>query len=170
MNKYILSLIALVAFTISASAQQWILNPATTNVVKGELSTITGLADNTSTNLPHTVSTPIPVYLNPDGSFPTAQAAVVSITGTNAGATNVFTLTFVPTYGFKSGGGTNASTRESLTVTLMAGGLGTSLVSSNLPATFSKAPFYRLASVSVADDAGSFGGYTLRVGGVGVTR
>jgi len=167
--KKFLALIALAAFTITASAQQWVISPGTTNDVKGELSAIPGLAASASTNLPHSVSKAIPVYANPDGSFPTQQAAVVAITGTNAAATNVFTLTFAPCYGWKSGSYTNVNTRETLVMTLMAGGAGTALSSSNLPATFAKAPFYRLVSVS-ADSAAGGGNMTVRVGGAGVTK
>ena len=163
--KKILSLIALVAFTITASAQSFVVQPATTNDVGGLASIITGLADNTSTNIPMSVSKSVPIYPAPDGSFQATAGVFLSITGTNAGATNVFTVTLRPDYG--SLGGTNLSTTQSQTMTLMAGGAGTSSVVSNLAsATFSTAKAWRVTSISVADDAGSFGGYTVRLGGV----
>lgn len=179
MKKYILGLIALVAFTITASAQYFVA-PLTTNGA-GTLSIISGagIADNTTTNIPQAINVSnvvagvgksAPIYLNPDGSFPASAALLVSITGTNAGATNVFTLTFVPDYA-STGGGTNISTRVSQAVTLMAGGLGTACVSSNLASSvFGTASGVRLQSIAVADDAGSFGGYTVRVGVTGWKR
>ena len=166
--KKILALIALVAFTITVSAQSYTVWPATTNIVKGQASIITGLADNTTTNIPQSVSKSVPLYPNPDGSF--ANTGIfVAVTGTNAGATNVFTLTFRPEYA--NPGGTNLSTVQSQTITIMGGGAGTTALCTNVASpTFTAASAWRLTSIAVADDAGSFGGYTVRVGGVGWQR
>lgn len=167
MKKFITIVSLVLAFAYVATAQSFTVSPATTNAPAGQASVISGLADNTSTNLPHTVSKSIPIFANPDGSFPTSAGVFVAITGTNAGATNVFTITLRPDYG--NLGGTNLSTTQSQTITLMAGGAGTSCVVSNLSsAVFGTAKAARVTSVSVADDAGSFGGYTLRIGGVGL--
>jgi hypothetical protein len=126
------------------------------NLVKASVATVS-VADNITTNLPSTVYNDAVLWVNSDGST-AAPRLLVSLVGTNANATNTFTLTLqaVPDGSLVS---TVSSTTNTYTAALKATGTTRVTDSFLLPAAFTTgAKSIRL--VTVATDNKSTSGVT----------
>ena len=156
--KYIIILIAVLGLALGASAQTL----KEQNLIAAGVNTLT-LADNTTTNLPSTVYRDANLWGNPDGTIPSV-ALVVSVVGTNAAATNVFSFTVRPVYNVSTTATANnvVDTSRSFVVQVTANGTTRATTSTNLTSTV--LPYgtkgIRLETVATSDQAGNATGMT----------
>lgn len=116
------------------------------------------IPDNTTTNLPAAVRSDAGLWANPDGSTALA-AVVVSITGTNAAATNTFTFTLKSV---ADGSTVSTEAIDTFSVTLKANGTTAATLSTNVTtAAIQGAKALRLATVATDNVGSDMGGYTV---------
>jgi hypothetical protein len=155
--KNILILIAVLGLAIGASAQTL----KEQNLIAPGVNTIV-VADNTTTNLPSTVYRDANLWANVDGSSPNV-ALLVSVLGTNAAATNTFTVTLRPVHNVSTSLTANNVTdsTRSFAVALAATGTTRATMATNLPAGLLQGvKGLRLVSVATSDEAGNSAGIT----------
>jgi hypothetical protein len=150
-NKFIVTIIAIVALVFSASAQ----SHKSQSLVAG--GTIT-LAASATTNLPVATHGAGGLWVTADGT--TANAAIMlSIVGTNANATNIVTLT---AYTVPDGSKTATSAQNKFEFTLTGNGTTAATIVTNLPSSLlqgSKA----IRVTTIATSASANGGGSLTI-------